>query len=348
MTTARPLRVMVVDDSPFSRKAITRMLTADAEIEVVAQAGTGEEALERLAGAAVDVVTLDLEMPGLGGLGTLQRIRREHRAAVVVLSGAAGAAATLQALDLGAFDVVAKPGGHLAIHEVTRELVAKVRAAAGRDRPARAVSPPPAPRPPRSPEGIALVVIGTSTGGPPALQQVIPRLPADFPLPVLVLQHMPPGYTRALAERLDRQSAVTVKEAEDGDGLVPGRVLVAPSGFQLGLAGSEQAARVAISETCPFPSYYRPSIDHTFNEAARCFGRRALGVVLTGMGSDGAAGLGAIKTAGGLAWAQDEATSTIYGMPRAAFEAGVVDVVFPLEALPTMLTVAATAAISSW
>lgn len=343
MSQPTPVRVMVVDDSPFTRKAVIRMLGADAEVKVVAEAGSGEEALARLADTAVDVVTLDLEMPGLGGLATLERIRRTHRAPVVVLSGAAaaGAAVTLQALDLGAFDVVAKPGAHLAIHQVAGELIGKVRAAAGRDqlpRPGGAPSSPPRRAGLAAP--LELIVIGTSTGGPPALQRVIPRLPADFPVPIVVLQHMPPGYTRALAERLDRISELAVREAEDGDRLLPGQVLVAPSGFQLGLQGVGPGARVAVLEACPFPSYYRPSIDFTFKEAARAFGRHALAVVMTGMGHDGAAGLAAVKEAGGLAWAQDEATSTIYGMPRAAWETGLLDGVFALDELAPLLAAA--------
>lgn len=338
------VNVLVVDDSAFMRRAIIRMLGSDPSLSVVGQAGDGEEALRLLGPLRVDVVTLDLEMPGLDGLTTLARMRAQH-VPVVVLSGAAakGAAVTLQALDLGAFDVVAKPSaGPLAIHACTQELVGKVRAAAGlKDaapaRPTVQTGPlaRPKPLPPAPTNTLAwdLVVIGTSTGGPPALQQVIPALPADFPLPVVVLQHMPAGYTQALAERLDKLSGLRVREAQEGDRLQPGHVLVAPSGRQLTFRHGPQGPTVHLVDACPFPSFYSPCIDYTFQEAARVFHARVLGVVMTGMGSDGALGLQAIKDAGGHAWAQDEATSVIYGMPRAACEAVALDEVFPLGEL---------------
>lgn len=357
----RHLEVLVVDDSAFVRKAIIRMLASDPMMHVAGQAASGEEALTLLAELPhVDVITLDLEMPGMGGLATLERLRGRD-VPVVVLSGTAarGAAATLQAMDLGAVDVVAKPeGGPLAIHAVGAELVAKLRAAAGLA-PAP-VSPPSPATPPRAslaarpptprlrPNPLAaggapvsLVVIGISTGGPPALQNLIPALPADFPVPVLVLQHMPPGYTGALAERLNRLSPLEVAEAADGDELLPGRVLVAPSGRQLAVRAGRQGLMAVVQDDCPIPSYYRPCIDFTFQTAAEAAGPGVLAVVMTGMGSDGALGLQAIKDAGGVCWAQDEATSVIYGMPRAAVETGLVDAVLSLAEIPKALIGAA-------
>lgn len=345
----KPVNVLVVDDSAFMRRAIIRMLGSDPQLTVIGQAVDGEEALKLMGELQVDVVTLDLEMPGMGGLATLARLRADHRVPVVVLSGAAaqGAAVTLQALDLGAFDVVAKPtGGPLAIHAVTQELVAKVRGAAGvKDKTAKPTPSGPLAARPRTPappptnqSAWDLILLGTSTGGPPALQQVIPALPEGFPVPVVVLQHMPPGYTKALAERLDKLSAVAVREAEEGDRLLPGQVLVAPSGRQLTFRQGPQGPTVHLVDEIPFQSYYSPSIDFTFQEAARMFHARVLGVVMTGMGSDGTQGLTAIKEAGGRCWGQDEATSVIYGMPRAAAEAGVVDMVFPLQELAGRLS----------
>ncbi len=359
----RHLEVLVVDDSAFVRKAITRMLGMDPAMRVAGQAASGEEALALLdALPRVDAITLDLEMPGMGGLATLERLRGRG-VPVVVLSGSAerGATVTLQALDLGAVDVVAKPGGGpLAIHAAGSELVAKLRAAAGlpaatAPAPVSGALPPAAPRRTgsaavrvaRAPSPVRLVVIGTSTGGPPALQRLIPALPADFPVPVLVLQHMPPGYTRALAERLDRLSPLAVAEAADGDVLVPGRVLIAPSGHQLAIRAGRAGLVVAVQDECPIPSYYRPCIDFTFQQAAEAAGAGTLAVVMTGMGTDGALGVQAIKEAGGTCWAQDEESSVIYGMPRAAAETGLVDAVFSLAELGPALVGAVVSAAPS-
>lgn len=335
-----PIDVLVVDDSLFARRAVVRLLEAEPDIRVVAQAADGREALRLIAEHAPDVVTLDLEMPGLDGLATLEQLSPAGRASVIVLSGAAAHSAelSLRSLDLGAFDVVAKPsGGPLALRELQRELVCRVRAAAGRAQASGPTARVAAEVRPAGPMPLDLIVIGVSTGGPIALQRVIAALPADFGVPILVLQHMPPGYTRALSERLNRASAIDVQEAQDGDRLLTGRVLVAPAGLQLGFRAGASGPVVSLSETCPVPSYYRPCIDHTFAEAARVFGARALAVVMTGMGADGALGVRSIRAAGGHVWAQDEATSTIYGMPRAALETGCVEQVFPLDQLARRL-----------
>jgi two-component system chemotaxis response regulator CheB len=332
------IKVLVVDDSPFACRAIKRMLGLDPRIEVVGQAHDGTEALRLLATLPVDVVTLDLEMPGMGGLATLERLRGQHGVPVVVLSGAAAesASVTMRALEMGALDVVAKPvGGPLALHGAAQELVDKVRAAAGlgADAAPAPLAPPAASPVPAGGRGayvLDLIVIATSTGGPAALQAVLPALPADFPVPLLVLQHMPPGYTTALAERLDRMCALAVREAVEGDRLVPGTVLVAPAGRQLALVRRADGPAVALRADCPIASFYRPCIDFTLGEAARELGVHALAVILTGMGSDGAAGCCQLAAAGGAVWAQDEATSTIYGMPRAAVETGVVEEVLAL------------------
>lgn len=353
----RCVNVLVVDDSAFTRRAIVRMLGSDPIFKVVGQAADGEEALRMLRELPVDVVTLDIEMPGLDGLKTLQILRLDHDVPVVVLSGAAGAGATttLTALDLGAFDVVPKPdGGPLAIHDITQELTTKIRAAVGYAKRTGKTGPlgplpgglgarttgslglPAAPRRP-SLASVELVLIGISTGGPPALQKLIPALPAELRVPIVVLQHMPPGYTKALAERLDKASALHVREAAENDPLLPGTVLVAPAGRQLIFRKTLQGLRVALTDECPYPSFYRPCIDYSFQEAARVMPGKVLGIIMTGMGSDGAAGLKAIKASGGVAWAQDEASSAIYGMPRAAYETGLVDEVVSLERLPQRL-----------
>jgi two-component system chemotaxis response regulator CheB len=330
----RRTRVMVVDDSPFVRSAIARILATDATLELVAEASGGDEALRLLSELAIDVVTLDLAMPGLDGAGTLGKIRALCDVPVVVLSALAreGSAAMLQAFALGAYDVIPKPpGGPQAIREAAGVLLRAISAAAaGRE---RARLPEQAPLKRR----IEVVLIGISTGGPSALQRILPALPGDFPVPMVVLQHMPPGYTKTLAERIDRTSALHVCEAQSGDLLTAGRVLVAPSGRHLGFRRTHAGVEVVITDTCPIDSYYRPCIDFTYMEAARVMGSRVLGLVMTGMGRDGARGLAAIKAAGGVAWAQDEATSVIYGMPRAAAETAGLDAIVPLHHIPERL-----------
>jgi two-component system chemotaxis response regulator CheB len=350
------LRVLVVDDSAFIRKAVVRLLGADPGLEVVAQASSGEEALQLLATAHPQVVTLDLVMPGIGGLATLEAMKAKGLP-VVVLSGAVSeGAVALQALEMGAFDVVAKPaGGPASLAMVGADLIAKLRGAAHTRSPWRHLKPPEAPRvptahlppppPPKAKTGPLapgprpwvgpppeLILLGVSTGGPPALQRIIPQLPEGLRAPVVVLQHMPPGYTKALAERLDRLSAVRVREAEAGDRPQPGEVLVAPSGKHLSFVPGPQGPCVALLDEVQEATFYRPCIDHAFLAAARLWARRCLGVVLTGMGADGSLGVQGIRKAGGKAWAQDEASSAIYGMPRAAAEVGV-DEVVPLDQL---------------
>lgn len=352
------LRVLVVDDSAFIRKAVVRLLGADPGLEVVAQASSGEEALQLLPSTLPQVVTLDLVMPGMGGLATLEAMKSKGLP-VVVLSGAVSeGAVALQALEMGAFDVVAKPaGGPASLAMVGADLIAKLRGAAHTRSPLRHLKPPEAPRvptaplppPPKAKTGPLapgprpwigpppeLILLGVSTGGPPALQRVIPQLPRELRAPVVVLQHMPPGYTKALAERLDRLSAVRVREAEAGDRPQAGEVLVAPSGQHLSFVPGPQGPCVALLDEVQEATFYRPCIDHAFLAAARLWGRRCLGVVLTGMGADGSLGVQGLRKAGGKAWAQDEASSAIYGMPRAAAEVGV-DEVVPLDQLAMRL-----------
>jgi two-component system chemotaxis response regulator CheB len=329
-----PIRVVIVDDSAFTRRAIARILAADPGVRVVAEAAEGEEALRRLAETAADVVTLDLDMPTLDGLGMLRRVREVSQAPVVVLSARGAPEARRRALELGAFAVLPKPsGGAHRMHEAGRTLLAALHAAAGR-------RPPEPPGPAPTPGAYDLVMIGVSTGGPAALQQVVPALPAGFRAPVVVLQHMPAGHTRRLAARLDALSALGVREAEPGDALVPGQVLVAPAGSQLGLRRGPAGLQVEVAAGASVASYYRPCIDHAFAQAARLLGGRLLALVMTGMGRDGAEGLAAVKAAGGTAWAQDVATSAMAGMPRAAAELVRLDEVLPLERIAGRLAAA--------
>ena len=332
------IRVLVVDDSAFVRQALTRMLASDPGIEVVGSATDGASAVEKTRALRPDVVTLDVKMPRVDGLEALRRIMAECPTPVLLLSShtTEGADVTLRGLELGALDFVDKTSvqGHMNLLALAEELRAKVRALAGvsKERVA-ALQPRPWPdRPARKRAGkggAEVVVIGTSTGGPPALQAIIPRLPESLASPVLVVQHMPAGFTRSLAERLDARSSLRVREAEDGERLGAGSVLVAPAGRHMKVRRRGGEARVWLDDE-PRAALHRPSIDVLMSSVARVFGAHALGIVLTGMGSDGVAGLRAIREAGGRTLAESEETSVIYGMPKAAVDAGVVDESVPL------------------
>jgi two-component system, chemotaxis family, protein-glutamate methylesterase/glutaminase len=332
------IRVVVIDDSAFVRQALTRMLAA-ADIKVVGTAGDGYEGLEKVLDLRPDVVTLDVKMPRMDGLEALQRIMKECPTPVLLLSSLTreGADVTLRGLELGAMDFVDKSSvqGHMNLLGLTDELRAKVRALASVPRSRLAPLPPvPAPRlaiPAAHPGRRAEVVaIGTSTGGPPALQAIIPRLPSDLPAAVLVVQHMPVGFTRSLAERLDQRSALPVREAEDGESVEPGAVLIAPAGRHLKVRQRGGQVQVQLDEE-PRSALHRPSVDVLMASVARAYGQRAVGVVLTGMGTDGVEGLRAIRDAGGRTLAESEESCVIYGMPKAAAEAGVVQRVVALR-----------------
>ena len=333
----RKTRVVVVDDSAVVRAVLSRQLANDAEIEVVGQAPDGASALEMLQSLAPDVVTLDVEMPGTDGLATLEAIMRQRPTPVVMVSGltSEGAAVTIRALEAGAVDFVAKPvhAGVPALHRVTDELRAKVKVAAGvtpRRRDGRSsnqgsgVAGGSAARA-GGPWGKELILIASSTGGPAALQTVLSSLPADI-APTVVVQHMPREFTRSLAERLDQLVPPRVREARPGQLLEAGQVLVAPGGYHTIV--TRKAVRLRGGKP---QNGMRPSADVTMESAAKVFGEKALGVVLTGMGVDGTRGAGAIRAAGGQVIAQDEATSVVYGMPRSVAEAGWADRVVPLR-----------------
>jgi two-component system chemotaxis response regulator CheB len=329
------IRVLVVDDSTFVRQALTRMLSADPGIEVVGTAQDGAEGLEKAEQLRPDVVTLDVQMPRMGGLECLRRLMDENPLPVLLLSSHTrqGAQVTLRGLELGALDFVDKSSVHGSMNllGLADELKQKVKALAG-TRVARLPDVPVAPAreaPPRPRVRAEAVAIGTSTGGPSALQTIIPSLPKDLPSAILVVQHMPLGFTRSLAERLDARSPLRVREAEEGDAVVAGQVLIAPAGRHLKLRKRGGSVRVTLDEE-PRGSLHRPSVDVLMASVARAYGARALGIVLTGMGADGVEGLRAIRGAGGHTLAESEETCIIYGMPKAAVEAGVVERSVPL------------------
>jgi two-component system chemotaxis response regulator CheB len=331
------IRVLIVDDSAFVRQALVRMLSSAPDIEVVGTAVDGKEGLEKAVALRPDVVTLDIKMPRMGGLEALRRIMAESPVPVLLLSSltSEGGEITLRGLELGALDFVDKSSvrGHMNLLELADELKAKVRALAGvpRDRvhpqegaagEARALPQPHA-------YGAEVVVIGTSTGGPPALQAIIPKLPSGLASSILVVQHMPVGFTRSLADRLASRSVLPVREAEDGDSVSPGVVLIAPAGRHMKVQRRGNAARVWLDDE-PRSALHRPSVDVLMSSVAKAYGPRSLGVVLTGMGSDGVEGLRAIRQTGGRTFAESEESCVIYGMPKAAVEAGVVDRSVPL------------------
>lgn len=328
------IRVLVVDDSAFVRKAVERMLGPADDIEVVGFAADGEEGLAKARELVPDVVTLDVKMPRLGGLETLERLMAEQPVPVLLMSTLTqeGAEVTLRGLELGAMDFVDKSSVQpMSMLSLADELVAKIRALGGararaRPKPARTRA---AGRPGEAPAA-ECVVIAASTGGPTALQVVVSGLPAGFPAAVLVIQHIPRGFTKSLAERLDARSAIPVREARDGETVIPGHILLAPAGIHMKVARRRDAVEIVLDEE-PRDALHRPSADVLMASAAKAFGPRALGVVLTGMGSDGTEGLRAIREKGGLTLAEAEETCVIYGMPKAAIEAGVVHRVVPLE-----------------
>lgn len=341
----RCIRVLVVDDSAFMRLTIARRLAADPDIAVVGTARDGLDALDKIATLKPDVVTLDVQMPRMDGLTALRHIMAQCPVPVIMLSALTqrGARATIQALMRGALDFVPKPAASVDIQTVMDELITKVKTAAG-TRPVQpglseVALPPPAskgaPRPFRN--GDPVIVIGASTGGPRALQQVLCDLPADLPAAALVVQHMPPGFTRSLAQRLNETSPLVVQEAADGDYLARGQVLLAPGDFHVRLTSGK---RVCLDHG-PRRNHVRPAADVTMESAAEHHGPAVIGVVLTGMGSDGTVGAGHIKAAGGRVIAEDASTCAVYGMPRSVIETGLADQVVPLPAIaPTLLQLA--------
>jgi len=333
------IRVLVVDDSAFVRQALVRMLASAPDIEVVGTAVDGKDGLEKAQALRPDVVTLDIKMPRMGGLEALRRIMTECPVPVLLLSSltSEGGEITLRGLELGALDFVDKSSvhGQMNLLELAEELKGKVRALARvpRDRVhpldarlAEGRAPLSAPHA----RGAEVVVIGTSTGGPPALQAIIPKLPAGLSSSILVVQHMPVGFTRSLADRLASRSALPVREAQDGDSVAPGVVLIAPAGRHMKVQRRGSAARVWLDDE-PRSALHRPSVDVLMASVAKAYGARSLGVVLTGMGSDGVEGLRAIRQTGGRTFAESEESCVIYGMPKAAVEAGVVERSVPLS-----------------
>ncbi|MCB0218632.1 MAG: chemotaxis response regulator protein-glutamate methylesterase [Chrysiogenetes bacterium] len=369
------IRVLVVDDSNFMRKAISNLLSQDPEIEVVGKARSGQEALELIPELDPTVVTLDEEMAGLTGLETLERIMAEYPRPVLMLSAYTkeGAEVTIEALRRGAIDFMEKPSGvvSLDMHTVAKHLIDKVKLAQRsrprrplrrepprrkhpgipRDEPESAATTQPSDTGRNKPEEIrklvtpaeSLLVVAASTGGVQAVQVVLTGLPHDWPMPTLIVQHMPPHFTESLAADLDRVLPLRVVEAEDGMLLEPRTVYIAPGGMHAIVAPARyrKGKKVVRLSQTPTDTVLKPAADVTMRAVADVYGGDAIGVVLTGMGMDGAQGLKAMHEQGAVTIAQDRETSVIYGMPKAAFEIGAADSVLPLDQVAAACRVSA-------
>jgi two-component system chemotaxis response regulator CheB len=343
------IRVLVVDDSALMRKLIPQLIERDSDIHVVGTAMDGTFALKKIEELRPDAITLDLEMPRMDGIETLRQIMRTHQVPVVVVSAHTreGAATTFKALHMGAFDFVAKPQNVLAegMQEIAAELIEKIKAAVAspfRRRALLAAGIAAQPKPKRAAAVLApaskLVAIGISTGGPNSLEFMLGQLPADFSATILVVQHMPAGFTETFARRLNDSCNVEVKEAQSGDILAAGRVLICPGDRHMKIRRMPLGDVVVLSDD-PKVNGHRPSVDVLFRSAAQEFGANAVGLLMTGMGEDGAEGLGLMRKAGALTLAQDEASSIVFGMPRAAIERGYANRVVGLDDLANTLIV---------
>lgn len=332
------IKILIVDDSAFMRKLLSDMFAAEPGFTVVDTARNGKDAVDKAKWLKPDVITMDVEMPVLDGIKALEIIMKEAPTPVVMVSSLtrAGADATIRALELGAVDFIAKTAGPISsITAIKSELLLKCQAAAKvsvarlaiiHDRKASPVIP--------QMSVLAgddqIIAIGTSTGGPRALQEIITKLPGNLPCGIVIVQHMPPGFTKSLSERLNSLSSLTVKEAEHNDVIRPGLVLIAPGDYHMTVEREGGKRVVKLNQNSPIGGH-RPAVDPLFESVARCYGKRALGVVLTGMGHDGSKGIQSIKQQQGSTIAEDQSTAVVFGMPKSAIELGVVDKVVPLH-----------------
>ena len=340
MSSERLLGVVIADDSAFVRRVLGDVIEASGRFRVAATAKDGGKAVAAVRRCEPDLVTMDIEMPVLDGLGAIGVIMRDFPRPIVVVSAHAlpGSLQAIRALELGAVEIVAKPASddRAGLATLGPALLAALEAAAAAD-PTRVPAltpgaPPVRPRVRRARPAALVVALAASTGGPRALAELVPRLVPDGRTAVLIVQHMPAGFTAGLAARLDELSAFAVREASDGAGVLADTALVAPGGYHMRVERSADGARVRLDRG-PFVWGVRPAADVLFPSVAAAFGANAIGVVLTGMGHDGAAGLGAVRRAGGRGLAQDRSTSVVFGMPNAALAAGAAEEAIPLGAL---------------
>jgi two-component system chemotaxis response regulator CheB len=342
------IRILVVDDSAVIRKVLSETLSGDPALEVVGTASDGRIALAKIPALKPDLVTLDIEMPVMNGLETLAEVRKLYPKLPVIMFSTLterGAGATLDALALGASDYATKPSNTgsptVAIERIRVELIPKIKALCGvaatlKLFPLLGSKPALKPRP-RSHSGIEIVANGTSTGGPNALAAVLPWIPANCPVPIVVVQHMPPIFTRLLAERLDKNSAITVEEGRAGALLEPGIAWIAPGNFHMKVLRTAMDCRLSLYQG-PAENSCRPAVDVLFRSVAAAYGAGVLAVVMTGMGADGVLGAREIHEAGGEVIVQDEASSVVWGMPGLVHASGLADAVYPLDRLGIEIT----------
>ena len=341
-----PVRILVVDDSIVIRKLLADTLSGDRALEVIGTASDGRIALAKIPQLKPDLITLDIEMPVMNGLETLTAVRKLYPKLPVIMFSTLtehGAAATLDALSLGASDYATKPSNSgspaVAIERIRTELIPKIKALCGVA--TLQLAPLPlvrlAVKVRVSVRNIEIVAIGTSTGGPNALAEVLPRIPNDFPVPIVVVQHMPPIFTRLLAERLASRSAIPVDEGSAGVVLKPGHAWIAPGNFHMNVVRAGLHRRLSLTQAPPENSC-RPAVDVLFRSVAAAYGANVLGVVMTGMGSDGVLGARDIREAGGEVIIQDEASSVVWGMPGLVHASGLDDAAYPLDQLAAQIT----------
>lgn len=329
------VKVLIVDDSSFFRKRLSEIIDADPRLQVVGTASNGQEAIDQVQNLRPDVVTMDLEMPVMDGISAVRKIKALRQTPVLMLSTwtTEGAKSTLDALEAGATDFLPKRFEDLSSDrsEAQKKLCQRIyqlasgfHASLQKSLQPAAAAPAPRPRDSKQIEVPGLVAIGTSTGGPVALQKVLTQLPASFPSPIVMVQHMPATFTPSFAERLDSQCRIHVKQAEHGEALNAGTAYLAPGGQQMLVKGRPGRLYLHVEDGDPSQTY-KPCVDLTFRSIARVCPAETLAIILTGMGSDGRDGCQAIKQLGGTIWAQDQASSTIYGMPMAVAKAGLAD-----------------------
>lgn len=354
-------RVLLVDDEVVVRKALSQAIAQDRDLEVAATAVNGRVALAKFPALKPDIVLLDFEMPEMDGLETVRELRKiDHHVPIIMFSSLTerGASVTLEAISLGATDYVTKPSNvdmEATLEAISRELIPKIRALCHlpdvrtrfpATKPQVSISPSGQPRPRLQSAAPQVVAIGVSTGGPDALARVLLCLPADFPLPVIIAQHMPPMFTSLLAERLSSKSALPVRECVSGEPLAPGSVVIAPGDFHM-VVSEQDGLPVLKTHQGPKENFCRPSVDVLFRSIAQSYGARALAVVLTGMGQDGLKGCEALHRLGARIYVQDEASSVVWGMPGFVARAGLADKVLPIDQVGAEIVRVATMQIAA-